>query len=721
MDYQELKVVLASGNQVPGENFALLRDIARHVNNAVTKDEGRDLVIRALAVGKGFSKPEMSLLMALVGNVGLYPYLTESIAQADFADQLAFELHRPDSNDSKIVFHSLQARTYHELMRGSNVVLSATTSSGKSLVIDEMIASGKFKKVVIVVPTLALIDETRRRLLQRFGERCAIIAHPSQQAKPERINVYVLTQERVLNRDDLDDVNFLVVDEFYKMNLATEKDPQRAIDLNLAFHKLAKTGAQFYLLGPNIHAIKGLDAYDHHFIPSKFSTVAVDVISFDLPRNGPDRDDGLINLCRAIDGPTIIYCQSPSRATHVAELLIERGDLKPIGGVDRAIDWIEKHYDPDWIVCDALRHGIGIHHGGIPRALQQYFIRLFNDRKIPFLVCTSTIIEGVNTAAKNVVVYDRRKSKDVLEHFTYKNIEGRAGRMKQYFVGKVYVLEAPPPDQSFTVEFPLGVQDEETPMSLLLDLPDEDLEPVSKSRIENMFRRSTLSPVTLRANRYVPWDVQEQIAREMRQHIDDYAPLLGWTGVPNGPELDMVCDLIFRHLIPRGLRDYKIRSGDELAWHLNELRIGKDLTLYVRACVEGRLAPETASEAVERALRIVRNIICQRFPRALMVIHAIQHDVLTREKRVPGDYTLFAEQAENLFMPSVLFALDEYGIPIQTAKTLESWLLPAATLDDVLERFRTLPVHRFQLSAFEREIVADVCNVLFPPARDRRV
>ena len=79
---------------------------------------------------------------------------------------------------------------------------------------------------------------------------------------------------------------------------------------------------------------------------------------------------------------------------------------------------------------------------------------LFNARKIPFLVCTSTIIEGVNTVAKNVIVYDRRKSKDVLEHFTYKNIEGRAGRMNQYFIGRVYVLETLPPDQSFTVEFP---------------------------------------------------------------------------------------------------------------------------------------------------------------------------------------------------------------------------------------------------------------------------
>ncbi len=81
------------------------------------------------------------------------------------------------------------------------------------------------------------------------------------------------------------------------MNLATENENDRAVDLNLAFHKLAKTGAQFYLLGPNIQAIRGLDNYEVHFIPSEFSTVAVDVINLNLPTHGNAREEGLIELC----------------------------------------------------------------------------------------------------------------------------------------------------------------------------------------------------------------------------------------------------------------------------------------------------------------------------------------------------------------------------------------------------------------------------------------
>jgi hypothetical protein len=717
MDYAELRTALSEPIP-PDARFGILRGITQHVNNAHTHHEGRDLVIRALAVLDHFEASQRAVLMTLVRNVGLFPYLSETIGSADVADQLAFELHRPDNADSGIVFHSLQARIYHQLMRGANVVVSALTSSGKSLVIDEIVASEKFRKIVIVVPTLALIDETRRRLLRRFGDRCAIITHPSQKAQSDRITVYVLTQERVLSRDDLADIEFFVVDEFYKMNLATEKDSDRAIDLNLAFHKLAKNGAQFYLLGPNIQAIQGLDRdrYAHHFIPSEFSTVAVDVVNLNLPTHGDARDAGLLDLCKTLDGPTIIYCQSPGSASQVAQSLIERGKLPRLDVAAPAVDWIAEKYDPNWIVAHALEHGIGIHHGGVPRALQQYFIRLFNNRHIPFLVCTSTIIEGVNTAAKNVIVYDRRKSRDVLEHFTYKNIEGRAGRMNQYFVGRVFVLEAPPDDQSFTVEFPLGVQGTDTPMSLLLDLPSEDLQPLSKQRVEDLFAKSSLSPATLRANRHVPWEVQEAIASEIRTRLPKIQPALGWTQPPTGVQLETVCDIIFRFLNKRALQENRINSGAQLAWHLNALRMGDDLSAYVKTCVATRHPNISPSDAVETALRLVRNVICQRFPRDLMAIDALQRDVMGGAGLQVGNYAFFAEQAENLFMPSVLFALDEYGIPIQTAHRLRRSLLPASSLDEVLLRLGRIDMENADLSPFENDILHDVRLTLFPPA-----
>ena len=57
---------------------------------------------------------------------------------------------------------------------------------------------------------------------------------------------------------------------------------------------------------------------------------------------------------------------------------------------------------------------------------------------LKYLFCTSTIIEGVNTSAKNVVIFDNKKGLNLIDFFDYSNIKGRSGRMMEHYVGKVY-------------------------------------------------------------------------------------------------------------------------------------------------------------------------------------------------------------------------------------------------------------------------------------------
>ena len=106
------------------------------------------------------------ILDALIRELGLFPYLEQD--ELSLPDLLAYEYHRPLNYDEPIVFHREQALVYRRLLAGDNVILSAPTSFGKSKVIDAIIASRKHRHIVVIVPTLALIDETRRRLA-RFG------------------------------------------------------------------------------------------------------------------------------------------------------------------------------------------------------------------------------------------------------------------------------------------------------------------------------------------------------------------------------------------------------------------------------------------------------------------------------------------------------------------------------------------------------------------------
>lgn len=162
-------------------------------------------------------------------------------------------------------------------------------------------------------------------------------------------------------------------------------------------------------------------------------------------------------------------------------------------GTADAIDWLEREYPEEWIVTRALKYGIGIHHGNVPRAIQQYLLRAFDAGEISFIICTSTLIEGINTVAENVIIYDRRVKTTGFSNFTFRNIAGRAGRMRKYFVGKVFVLEEAPADEPMSVDIAVGKQDEKTPVSLILDLDDSDLAPVSRQRLLNIESESPLN------------------------------------------------------------------------------------------------------------------------------------------------------------------------------------------------------------------------------------
>ncbi|MCS3933983.1 hypothetical protein M2175_009014 [Bradyrhizobium elkanii] len=706
MNYQELKQELTREGLLASDMFAVLGGIASHVNDKQTHNEGRDLVIRALARRDLCGEFETKILASLIRNVGLYPYLLPIIDAVDTEDLLAYELHRSDGMDA--IFHSLQARIYYQLRSGSNVVLSASTSVGKSLLIDAMIALGRFKKTVIVLPTLALIDETRKRLAQKFRDRCHLITHPSQVASSDKMNVYILTQERVRHRSDLTNIDFFVVDEFYKLDFRRDEDKQRAIELNLAFHQLASTGAQFYLLGPNVQAIRGLDKYEFHFVPSDYSTVAVDVVQFDLPTRGDDRPSKLIELARSIMGSTLIYCQGPGSAVKVARRLLHGATKELIGECASTANWMAENFHSEWIAVEALRYGVGLHHGGIPRALQQHMVRMFNEGSIKFLICTSTLIEGVNTVAENVIVYDRRRNRNVLDFFTYKNIQGRAGRMGKYFVGKVFMLERPPQDEEVVVEYSIGQQNEDTPMSLLLQLEDNELSELSRSRVNDVFENSFLSADTLRMNASVPPETQNSIALAVQENLESGSTLLLWRRFPKQVELIAVCEIIVSLLSGPRLNDLGIRSGKQLAWHLNMVGQSKGLAGYLSEVAAGILPGQSVSDEIDVALKIVRNVITFQFPRDLMVLNRIISEVAERFEMSAPDYSIYAEAAENLFLPAPIAALEEYGVPIQIARKLSSYL-DQYDLDRALQDLRAIDASELvSLSEFERSLIASV-------------
>lgn len=700
IDIASLRETLRTPDAVRRNAFEVLRAIAGLASNSEHELFAHEMVLRALENRVHFAKYG-AVLDSLVRSVGLFPYL--ELGALSFRDAVAYEFHRPENMGEDFVFHREQAEVYQRLMDGGSVILSAPTSFGKSKIIDAIIASERFRNLAVVVPTLALIDETRRRLAQ-FSDRYKIITHLSQQ--PAGSNIFVLTAERAVAYEHFPPIEFFVIDEFYKLNAMSE-DQTRTVALNQAFYKLRKFGGQFYLLGPNIQRIPdGLEAaFRCYFYPTKFTTVVSEQIT--VPGKGSDIER-LVKLCRNLEEPTLIFCRSPARVNEVAHALLSAHVGIDTPELRSAAAWAGRNYHQDWIFGKSLVHGVGIHHGRLPRALAQYVVRMFNDLKLRFLICTSTLIEGVNTKAKNVVIFDNKIARQQIDFFTFNNISGRSGRMFEHFVGNVYLFNEPPTEQLPFVDFPLLTQDRSTPESLLVQMDKEDLAPLSRERMLKYYQQSVLSMAVLRKNSSIDPDAQIRLAQHLLEAPDRWSRELSWNQYPNSRQLEVVCDLIWSFLVQATRGRGGVFSARQLAFKIWQMLRVPDTAERVRQELRpGQYAAKTPDEAVERILEFERTWAGFELPRYLTAVSTIQRAVFEPLGLAFGDFSTFATQVECFFRNPVAAALDEYGVPFQMGIKVSEALGETADLDAALAKLKGLSIEGMILDDFERELLSD--------------
>jgi hypothetical protein len=675
------------------------------ISRALTKDEfyGRQALVRALEhqeVFEGYS----DILGSLVHQAGLQPYLAlMGEWTGSTADQLDLEFHTVDGLED-VVLHSMQGRVYRTLCDGTNVILSAPTSFGKSLLIDAMIASGRFDQIVVIVPTIALIDETRRRLARRFGTEYKVVTHPGQ--SPGTRNIYVLTQERFLEFEKPPQPQFFVLDEFYK--LSPKRGDDRTFILNQAFYELYKSGAQFFLIGPNIRDIT-IDEHDLDFryFRTDFSTIATEV---HYSRAGSP-EDNVLDICKGLKEPTLIFCKSAPSAYKLASFLRSEGVSAAAPETREMADWLRANIHSDWILADLLDDGFAVHHGGLPRSIAYHLLRKFNDGEIRFLLCTSTIIEGVNTAAKHIIIYDNKIATKKFDQFTFNNIKGRAGRMFRHFVGHVYVLHPEPHPQLPLVDFPAITQPDDVPESLLIQLEDRDLSDESRDRLRYIHAQTALPVDVIRSNTGVDPIQQVKLAEEIGRKLETFRRSLVWTGYPTSEELEVTSNLIFDFLMDGKGKD-GVYSGRQLWFKINQYRSAKGLKKLVELELNTNRSVNEATDAVEAVFQFLRRWCEFSFPRYLTTLDKIQRHVFTNAGIRPGNYEAFALEVKNMFMPPAAAVLEEYGMPFQLTLKIERIRALGDAVDEILGNLRKIDPQRAELLGFELEMLKETVENL---------
>ena len=493
------------------ESFRIAKLCSKLLRNQKTELDGRRVIIHILDNWDKVCEDTKEIWSDLIEVAGFYPYISkeESIQVKSTSAKIRTEFYRSSNLDGKYL-HEEQKNIQYIIKIGRNLIVSAPTSFGKSLLIEEIISSKKYNNIVIIQPTLALLDETRIKL-KKYQNHYKIIVRTNQKQAIDKGNIFLLTAERVMEYKDLPKIDYFILDEFYK--ISARRDDERSDALNNSINLLLnKHKSKFYLLGPNIDGISPgfAERYNADFYKTNYSLV--DTNSIDYYTKYKDsygvrgkkkefKEQKLFELLYKLkDEQSIIYCSSPARVRYLSvkfkEYLKDR-NVSEGGNQISLIEWIEQNVNRNWSLIECLKYGIGIHDGALQKHITSSIIKYFNLGKLKYLFCTSTIIEGVNTSSKNVIYFDSTKGNNVkIDYFDYSNIKGRAGRMMVHYIGNIYNFNPEPPIENMIVDIPFFEQD---PVSdeVLININYKDI----RDKNSNQYKELEIIPEDIKVSK----------------------------------------------------------------------------------------------------------------------------------------------------------------------------------------------------------------------------
>lgn len=373
-------------------------------------------------------------------------------------DSLVYSAFATSALDDKIALHPEQRKILSLIAQNRGLIFSAPTSFGKTFVVFEYICREQPQNVVMVVPTLALIDEYKQKIIRQYKEKFSnyniyLSIDPEKSYDFSQNNIFIVTHDRVIDENTVslfESIDFLVIDEVYKLQKDTSNE--RVLILNIAYYNMVKRSSKYVLLAPFISGVEHLERLDDvpAFYSTNYSPVVNDVKVYDILSEServiytdkilesiPLKDNTLIYF------PTVVQIDQFINQTSLEYSALEL-DENPI--LNEFISWGRREIHPQWSIIKALEKGFLVHHGQLPLGIRMLELGLFNNLQSNYsrLICTSTLLEGVNTTAKNIIITKPYRSYDkVFDAFDFYNLVGRTGRLYQHYLGIAHYIKTP--------------------------------------------------------------------------------------------------------------------------------------------------------------------------------------------------------------------------------------------------------------------------------------
>jgi hypothetical protein len=397
------------------------------------------------------------------------------------------ELSIPLAGRESINCNAFQREFWTAAAENQVTSISAPTSAGKSYIVKRWFEERCFGKAqftgVYVVPTRALIEEVSRDLAIQFAELdVGIYTLPWDAELEARLRkVVVVTQERLHllhQRSPTIAVDLLFVDEAQKFGdgsrgvllQQTVEEAQRRNRLLQVIYASPMTSNPEILLTGLADGVRG------GVVDSEMVTVSQNLLWVDQVRGKPKRwsvdvvVDGdpthlgefevaarphpesqrlplvAVALGGALGG-NVVYVNGPADAEKTAHQIYDAlgpaAEVSSDQGVADLRELVQRTVHSQYLLATVLQRGVAYHYGNMPLLLRSEVERLFRTGSLRYLVCTSTLLEGVNLPCRNLFARNPKKgNSNPMTAGDFWNLAGRAGRWGKEFQGNIVCVDA---------------------------------------------------------------------------------------------------------------------------------------------------------------------------------------------------------------------------------------------------------------------------------------
>ena len=479
--------------KIIGDNYSIDTDIIRKLTTSVQYfyqsdddsiiKEGAELLSMLLDVASDKCSELVVIAENIFNEAGDFPNIEllqkkypDNIFKVSLFDETR-KYFRKSLNTVKEIDHTLtdyQRNLWEHLISGEDIITSAPTSTGKTHIILKYLVEQLVKNseafVAIVVPTRALISEVAAKVYDIAKEmQCEatieICTFPMERVYKDK-TVFVMTQERLseILQTNILTFNYLFVDEAHYIS-----DKSRGVLLHMTLQKLLEDSTPQIII--SMPSQKYLNAFNSVFGDTEFITRKTKhspVAKLFIETNFKGRNiilkkrnsDASITISKGFQGSeladivcklgknesNIVYCNRKDVCENVADKIAKRiHHVKQDSRLEEAADYISKFIHKDFTLAENLKKGVAFHYGPLPSIVRWMVESLARDNLIDFIVCTSTLAEGINLPAKNLFLKNpmqprRYKKPERLEDVKLDNITGRAGRMLEHFAGNIFLV-----------------------------------------------------------------------------------------------------------------------------------------------------------------------------------------------------------------------------------------------------------------------------------------